>query len=146
MEQEYEHLSDLEKLKAENEFLKMKIMLEQGARFGNVNENISPVIENEFLNYIMAFKQQAANPKYTKLYDKIERPTHFKPVAEINDEDIESAWEELADYMEQFGISLAVCSPNISTRELYRFAIEELFEEEVNEYAYTGHDDPFHIR
>ena len=38
MEQEYEHLSNEEKLKAENEFLKMKMMLEQGAVFGKGTE------------------------------------------------------------------------------------------------------------
>lgn len=138
MEQDYENLNDEEKLKAENEFLKMKMMLEQGAQFGKGSAETSPEMENEFLPYIMAYEKQAANPKYIKLYDKIERPTHFKPVAQISDEDIESAWEELADYMDQYGVSLSVCSPNISTRELYRFTIEELFDENVNDTHLPG--------
>ncbi len=58
MEQEYEHLSDEEKLKAENEFLKMKMMLEQGAVFGKGTEKeISPTVENNFLQYTIAFEK-----------------------------------------------------------------------------------------
>jgi hypothetical protein len=34
MPEEFSHLNEEEKLKAENEFLKMKLMLEQGALFG----------------------------------------------------------------------------------------------------------------
>ena len=139
MEQEYEHLSNEEKLKAENEFLKMKMMLEQGAVFGKGTEKeISPTVENDFLQYIIAFEKQAVNPKYIKVYDKIKRPTHFKPVDKIADEDIESAWEELAGYMNKYDVRLGVCSPNISDRELYRFATEELFNYDTNDIHYPG--------
>jgi len=139
MEQENEHLSDEEKLKAENEFLKMKLMLEQGAVFGKGTEKeISPTVENDFLQYIMAFEKQEADPKYIKVYDKIKRPTHFKPVDEIADEDIESAWEDLAGYMNKYDINLSVCSPNISDRELYRFATEELFNHDTSDIHYPG--------
>jgi len=139
MEQEYEHLSDEEKLKAENEFLKMKMMLEQGAVFGKGTEKeISPTVENDFLQYIIAFEKQEADPKYIKVYDKIKQPTHFKPVDEIADEDIESAWEDLAGYMNKYDINLSVCSPNISDRELYRFATEELFNHDTNDIHYPG--------
>ncbi len=139
MDQKYENLNDEEKLKAENEFLKMKMMLEQGAVFGKGTEKeTSPTVENDFLQYIMAFEKQAADPKYIKVYDKIKRPTHFKPVDEIADGDIESAWEELADYLNKYNVTLGVCSPNISDRELYRFTTEELFNYDTNDIHYPG--------
>lgn len=138
MTDEFDNLSKEEKLKAENEFLKMKMMLENGAKFGEGTEKASPEIENQFLQYIMAFEKQAANPVYIKLYDKIERPTHFRPVSDITEEDIEPAWEELSDYMRNHGVSLDVCSPNISARELYRFTTEELFNEQVNDMDMPG--------
>ncbi len=139
MSQEFEGLSKNEKLKAENEFLKMKMMLENGAMFGSGNQTeMPPEIENEFLQRVMAYEKQSANPVYIKLYDKIQRPTHFKPVAEINEAAIDDAWEELSDYLQTYSISLGVCSPNISVRELYRFTVEELFDYEMNDMHLPG--------
>lgn len=135
----FNHLEGDEKLKAENEFLKMKLMLENGAKFEMSEENELPAaIENEFLSNMAAFEKQFAERKTIKVFDKIGRPAHFKPVAEIPDEEIEKAWEELSDYLDKYGISLDVCSPNISKRELYRFAIEELFEHETDDMDLPG--------
>lgn len=138
MAEEFDKLSIEEKLKAENELLKIKMMLENGAKFGEGGEKASPEIENEFLNYIKAFERQAANPKYIKLYDKLRRPVHFIPVAEIPDNEIEGAWESLSDYMRNYGISLDVFSPNVSARELCRFTTEELFNEQMNDMDVPG--------
>jgi len=140
MQENQESLNDEEKLQAENEFIKMKLMLEQSAKFGKIdNDKKLPCqIENEFLNYIMAYEKQAANPKYIKMYDRIQRPLHFKPVAEISDADIENAWQELLAYINCYAITLTVCSPNISSRELYRFTTEELFEYELNDINIPG--------
>lgn len=135
----FNHLEGDEKLKAENEFLKMKLMLENGAQFEMSEENELPAaVENEFLSNMAAFEKQFAERKTIKVFDKIGRPAHFKPVAEIPDEEIEKAWEELSDYLDKYGISLDVCSPNISKRELYRFAIEELFEHETDDMDLPG--------
>jgi hypothetical protein len=140
MQDEFQNLNDEEKLKAENEFLKMKLMLEQGAQFGKMetDSELSPDIENEFLNYIMEFEKQSENPTYIKVFDKIERPTNFKPSSLIPDELIEQAWQNLSDYLNQYQINLDVCSPNISSRELYRFTVEELFEHEMSDMHVPG--------
>ncbi|MEO8415138.1 MAG: hypothetical protein ABI472_15830 [Ginsengibacter sp.] len=131
---------DDENLKNENGFLKMKLMLEHGAEFGNVpTEKELPVtVENEFLNYVMAYEKQAAERKMIKVFDRLERPTHFKPVNEITDEEIDSAWDDLDSYLNKYHIDLAVCSPNISNRDLYRFATEELFKYEMNDIFIPG--------
>ena len=133
-------LPEEEKLKNENEFLKMKLMLEQGAEFGTMNTDaeLSANAENDFLNYIMAYEKQAAERKMIKVFDRIERPAHFKPVAEIRDNEIDTAWDELDSYLNKYHIDLAVCSPNISNRELYRFATEELFDYEMNDIFIPG--------
>ena len=50
MADEFNLLNEEENLKAENEFLKMKMMLEQGAKFGGMSDkDLPPEIENEFL-------------------------------------------------------------------------------------------------
>jgi hypothetical protein len=142
MNEEFDDLSPEEKLKAENEFLKMKMMLENGAQFGKVEgigeNDLPPELENQFLQNIMAFEKQFAERKTIKVYDKIKQPTHFKPVAEIADEDIDEAWTTLQNYMQKFGVNLDVISPNIKSRELYRFATEELFEQETDDIDIPG--------
>jgi hypothetical protein len=140
MEDEFNNLPDDEKLKAQNEFLKMKMMLEQGAKFGDMSDNdLSPEIENEFLKNVMAFEKKFAEERKTiKLFDKIEKPQHFKPANEIDNNDIDKAWDELNDYLREHGINLDACSPNVTNRELYRFTVEELFEHEMDDMDLPG--------
>ena len=136
---EFKNLNDEEKLKAENEFLKMKLMLEQGAHFGGDGETKLPAeLENEFLKNVMAFEKQFEERKTIKLFDKIGQPRQFKPVNDIPDSEIDKAWKDLGDYLSEHGINLDVCSPNISARELYRFTIEELFEHEMDDMNLPG--------
>lgn len=127
-------------LKNENEFLKMKLMLEHGAEFETLQTNNDLLVEteNEFLNYIMAYEKQAAERKTIKVFDRIERPNHFTPVNEIPDDKIDAAWDELDSYLNKYNIDLAVCSPSIDNRELYRFTTEELFEYEMNDIFIPG--------
>ena len=133
------HLNDEEKLKAENDFLKMKLMLEKGANFGSSeNKELPAEIENEFLKNVMKFEQQFQEQKQIKVFDKIGRPQHFKPVNDIPDNKINKAWSDLLDYLHKYNIDLDVCSPNISTKELYRFATEELFEHEMDDMDLPG--------
>ncbi len=126
-----------DELKDENAFLKMKMMLEKGADF-HMSEEIPPDIENQFLKNIMDFEDQWSNVQTIKMFDKIEQPAQFKPVASLSDEEVETAYEELLDYMEKYGIQFDCCSPNIGKRELYRFVTEELFEEEINDMKIPG--------
>lgn len=140
MSNAFKNSREEEKLKEENDFLKMKLMLENGAEFGEIetNDEISPQMENEFLKYIIEFEKQSADHKYIKVFDKIGKPTHFKPVANITEEDIGKAWDDLLSWLNHYGIDLSVCSPNISTRELYRFTTEELFEHEMSDMNIPG--------
>src|SRR5687768_16132864 len=140
MNKNFESHDEEENLKDENEFLKMKLMLEQGAQFETMqNEGGLPAdIENQFLNYIMAYEKQSVERKMIKVFDKIERPNHFKPVNEIPEDEIENAWNNLDEYLQKYGIQLSVCSPNISDRELYRFTTEELFNHEMNDMNVPG--------
>ena len=140
MPDEFSDLNEEERLKAENDFLKMKLMLEQGAQFGSMeSEDPMPAdIENQFLNYIMEFEKQSKNPVYIKVFDKINKPTHFKKVTEIPEDKIEEEWENLLDYLGKYSINFDVCSPNIKPRELYRFVTEELFEYEMSDMHIPG--------
>jgi hypothetical protein len=157
MSNEFSHLNSKEQLKAENEFLKMKLMLENGATFRTVEageQELPPEVENEFLNNIIEFEKQWENPSYIKLFDKIGKPTHFVAASEIPEEEIINAWEKLSEHLNDCGITLDACSPNVSARELYRFTMEELFEVEMEDISIPGmihgfiydefHPDPYY--
>ncbi len=140
MSTESNGLSNQEKLKAENDFLKMKLMLENGAEFSftNMDSGIPPEIENAFLRNIEAFERESANLKYTTVFERIQQPGFFRPAAEIPETEMDYAWDELSGYLDQFAIRLDVCSPNISNRELYRFTTEELFKQEIEDMNIPG--------
>ncbi|HEY6975156.1 MAG TPA: hypothetical protein VH396_02635 [Chitinophagaceae bacterium] len=138
--EEFKHLDEEDKLKAENDFLKMKIMLEHGADFHKADNenNLTPEIENEFLRNIIEFEKQFEAHKTITVFEKIGKPQHFKPHNEIPDKEIDDAWRKLADYMAQYGVDLSVCSPKVTTRELYRFATEELFKHATEDINIPG--------
>ena len=139
MVEDFNELNEEENLKAENDFLKMKMMLEHGAKFGGSENNELPAeIENVFLNNVMAFEKQFEERKTVRVFDKIGRPKYFKPVSEIRDKEIDKAWNELSNYLNKYSIDLDVCSPNITARELYRFTTEELFEYEMDDMNLPG--------
>jgi len=132
---DFNDLNDDEKLKAENDFLKLKMMLERGTEFEQTDSNdpLPADIENKFLKNILEFEKQFEQHKVTTIYDKLGRPTHFKPVAEIPDDEIEQAWNELHNFMMEHGIELSAISPKVTAKELYRFTVEELFEHETDD-------------
>jgi hypothetical protein len=129
-----------EQLKAENDFLKMKLMLEKGAEFHTSGDSreLPPEVENEFLKNIMEFERQFDQNKMVKIFDKMKRPTHFKPPAEISEAEAGKAWAELLSFMNDHGIHLDACSPKVTKKELYRFAIEELFQQEISDMNIPG--------
>ncbi len=144
MPEDYSQLNEEEQLKAENDFMKLKLMLEKGAQFGTAGEaELSPGMENEFLNYIMEYEKQASTQVTIKVFDKIGRPAQFKPMGEIAEEEIEQAWQSLSAYLEDYGISVDVCSPNIDARELYRFTTEELFHQDIEDINLPGYTTCF---
>jgi hypothetical protein len=119
----------------------MKIMLEHGGDFGapeNQNAELSPEMENAFLNNIIEFEKQFQQRKTTTVYKKIGEPKHFKPVSEIPDAEIEDEWNKLSDYMQLYGVDLSVSSPKVTARELYRFTTEELFKHEIDDVNIPG--------
>jgi hypothetical protein len=137
--EDYADLNSREGLEAENDFLKMKLMLEHGASFtGKGDSQLSPEIENEFLKNVMAFEEKYAEQKLIKIFDKLGRPDQFRAVQEIPDEEIEDAWKELREFLNENGVDLAACSPKVTARELYRFTTEELFGHEMDDLDLPG--------
>lgn len=129
MSEEYNNLDPNEALKAENEFIKMKLMLEHGADFqySEGAATLSPETEHEFLNYIMDFEQQEAKACECTVFEVLGSPQQFPVVGEIEGKDIKELLQELLLFMKEKGIELTVFSPNVKPEEIYRFIVEELF-------------------
>lgn len=129
-----------EELRAENKIMKQKLM-EKGAEFSEQpfpDDGNGEEVENIFLKNVLEYESQIAKSKKIRVFDRIGKPTHFKRAASIPDEKIEDAWKELLNYLNQYAIDLDACSPAITTRELYRFTIEELFYHKMDDVVIPG--------
>ena len=145
-----------EALQTENEFLKMKLMLERGAVFGSggPEECFTPEMENAFLRHVIDLEKRMDDSRLVPIFERIGCPDCFLPAADVPDSAIDSAWERLIDYLEEHQIRLVVCTPYVSSRELYRFAVEEFFKVEIEAHDPPGvvsvfyydffHPDPFY--
>ncbi len=129
MPEEYNNLDPQEALKAENDFIKMKLMLEHGADF-QYSEGataLSPETEHEFLNYIMDFEQHEARASEKTVFEVLGSPQQFPGIGEIEEDRIKGLLQDLLRFMKEKGIELTVFSPNVKPGEIYRFITEELF-------------------
>lgn len=114
-------------LRFENEFLKLKLTAESGAYISD--NNLPPQLENDFLKYIMEFEEAAREKKVIKFFDKIQRPDFS---LDIDDKQLPSELERLLNHLEKHHIKVTTLC-EVSDRELYRFIVEDLFEEIIND-------------
>ena len=119
--------------------LKMKLMLEHGADFKTVKDGgLPPELEHFFLNNMVELEEMLASKPMTTVFRAIGSPTHFLPVSQIPDGDIQDAWNELKIHLNRHGIDLSASSPAVTPKELYRFTVEELFEHEMMDLDLPG--------
>ena len=96
----------------------------------------------------------AAATETLSVFEKLGCPRQFPAVTAIPEQKFDEAWLELSEFMQRKGIYLNVCSPVVSSKELYRFTLEELFHLPLNAadspdlhylYYYDNfHPDPFY--
>lgn len=132
-----ENFSDdpLENLRIENEILKLKMQAETGAVFGG-GENISPEIENEFLNQVQQFEEAWGNVKCIKVYDLVGKPS-FKKANELTADEVESELQRLQKLMAEKQVFLDVLG-EYDPLVIYQFITEELFEHETDDMQLPG--------
>ena len=86
-------------------------------------------MENEFLNYIIAFEEQFAEGKQTTVHRYIGQPS-WTPAHQLNEDQVESALHHVQSILARHTIRLnTLCS--VESSELYRFITEELFDQEM---------------
>jgi hypothetical protein len=142
-------------LKTENDFLKMKLMLEHGATFhsGPGSSGMDPVTEHAFLQQIIHFEEKSQQAKKITVFEKLGRPTDIRKMVNLSEGELPSAIEEMQERLFNHGIHLTALSPHITPREMYRFMTEEFLDVEMTDYDTPGlycfvydefHPDPYY--
>ena len=127
-------LSPEEKLKSENDLLKMKLTAEFGMQ--DHGTSLDPELENEWLKYIYHFEKEYSEVKRIKIYDFIGRP-EYRKFEELKKEEIEKELDRLFEIMHHNNISLDfICE--YEDEVIYRFVTEELFEMETDDFRMKG--------
>lgn len=125
----FQELTPDEKLRADNELLKLKLQTEFG--MSEINLPLSDDMENQFLNNIYEFEKQYTLNKQIKLYDFIGKP-EFKKAEMLTSKEISSELERLQDIMASHNVNLGtIC--DYEDEVIYRFITEELFEQEIDD-------------
>lgn len=123
-----------ERLRAENDLLKMKLTAEFG--MSHSDSELDEETENEWLNYIYSFEKSFSSSKRIKIYDYIGRPG-FKRIEELSENEIKSELQKLMELMEKNHILLD-CICDYEDKIIYKFITEELFEEETDDIRIEG--------
>jgi hypothetical protein len=108
-----------ENLRMQNELRKARMALEKGARFGSAEgaENIDPVLEKRFLDYVESFEAAYENAKSISLFDFLGKPDFTDP-ADLNSEETEYELLRLYDIFEKNGVNLNTLCPVETGRNL----------------------------
>ena len=145
-----------EAMKDENDFIKMKLMLEKGAKFGSSKnaDELPPEIENMFLKNVLAFEKMYDDCKQISIFEKVGKPDYFVNTDTLNDAEVEKAWKATSKLLAQNGIMLSVFSPNATPRDLYRFSTTEFMQIMIDDIDLPGttmhfyyddfHPDPYY--
>jgi len=137
MEEDKNELTPEEIIQQENSILKLKMIAEQGAKFFEGSENeLSPVIENQWLHYIQNFEELHKNAKKISVYEFIGEPP-FEAESNLDSGSIAEKLNELLDYMGEHGVCLDYMD-GYDDRVIYKFIVDELFRYEVDDVRMDG--------
>jgi hypothetical protein len=127
-------LNPEEKLKAENEILRLRLGVEFGMQ--SSESATDEKLENEWLNYIYEFETQWAENKQIKVYDKIGQPS-WLPAEKLEPHEIRHELHRLLHVMEKHGLDLQmICE--YDDEVIYRFLTTELFEKVIEDLNIAG--------
>jgi hypothetical protein len=113
----------------------LKLKAELGADT-YISGNFPPNIENEFLKNVLAFENSFSNATMKNIYELLEKPM-YKPLTELDDNEIEIALEALFALMKKKQITLEF-SGAYDNRTKYKFITEEFFNEKIIDNMIPG--------
>ncbi|MBS1516860.1 MAG: hypothetical protein JSS91_02105 [Bacteroidetes bacterium] len=126
--------SYLKKLKAENELLKKKLSREFG--MSESGPALDPETENLWLKHIYEFETVYAGAKTSRIYDIIGKP-EFKPAVLLDENEMRSEIRRFTAMLKKKNIILENVTGQ-DPKKVYRFIIDEVFEEKTKEMNIEG--------
>jgi hypothetical protein len=125
-----------EKLRLENEILRIKLKAQTGGDLRQTNRELPPEIEHIFLKNILAFEESLETSTLISIYDYIGQP-EYAEAAEMTDEEISARLASLTDVMFKKNITIDFGSLT-EERDKYAFITEDLFFHEINDVKIGG--------
>lgn len=122
-------------LQLENDILKLKMLAESGAEFGEFNE-LPPDLEHIFLQHVMSFEEAWRNAKEVTVFELIGRPV-FKKEFELSDQEMEEELERLIALMARHHFIFRGIEGH-PPRDIYQMITEEIFLQETRDMHLPG--------
>jgi hypothetical protein len=127
--------NELNKLREENELLKLKLMAEFGGEFYS-ETSIPPDIENIFLKKIQKIQRAHAFAEVVTIHTILGEP-YFPPIQSLENKELKIHLNQLKKLLKKHKIILHHY-PTVPPEELYRFVTEELFFKKVENLKIRG--------
>lgn len=135
-----ENSEEQERIQFENEIKKAKLMAEKGAHFSDFS-NLPSELESQWLDQIQAFEDAYQNNKTIKIKAFLDNPVLKEPSG-LSDEEIAVEFDKIMKLMASNNLFLStICE--VERREMYRFVVEELMEEEIDDVRLSGWNTNF---
>lgn len=125
-----------ENLNAENEILKLKMQAEFGAVFGKMSDELTPEMEQQFLQNVLKFEEEWKNRKTVTIYEMIDKPA-YKKLEELTEEEVKPETKRLIELMADKGIVLQARG-RYKAEVIYKFITEEFFIHEADDMRDGG--------
>lgn len=113
-----------EDLNLENEIMKLKLQAEFGAKFGEIEGNLPPELEQQFLKHVYNFEKAWEKQESIKVSQLIDGHV-FAPFETLDKEEMEKAWAEVLEVYGNKNINVDFIN-EYPLEVKYRFATEEL--------------------
>lgn len=124
-----------DQLRIENEIIKMKLMLEHGARFssGEGSDMMDPALEHAFLKHVLAMEEAQKNGNNLTVFQKLGCPTDITAPEDLTEDEFPQALQQLQKRLSAHGIQVRPVEKDIAPEEFYRFLSKDLMEVKVHE-------------
>ena len=106
------------------------------AEFGDSDPREAPYRADDYLKQLDELDRQIANPSNITVRDYLGNPW-VKPLAEIPSEKLEDELDHLLEFMYLYRVAVDTLE-DVTDEELYRFIVEELLDEEIDDMSATG--------
>lgn len=127
-----------DEIRTENEVKKLRLELEFDGNFSKMSDELTPELEQAFLNHVIHFEENYKNAGQCTIYEKLGCP-HIRETDTIPDSEIEQEYRNLLGLLNAKGIDFDACATyENSSRLFHAFITQELFPVITTDYLIAG--------